>query len=372
MFETKRPNKGLARKAASLTTAICAVLVLGGWDGCEPPPLNNDPGFDIWCGKKLCAWKTEQGSIKRVATWHRADYGVELVGDKVTLSQLLTTDTSCFQFDLQADRDDNVILRLQMDFRADGTVEYDHALVSDDFSPVSYKVTAPTWYDGKVKVTVRKIGDERAVLTNIRLRATTGCAGPAMELDDRPAGVECKKGSQCTDKHCLKVMQVVFEGAPEEGPFCSQCTTDSDCNPGKVCSIDGKKYGMYRACIPRHSRVMGQRCLADSDCASKTCCHGVCSQCCDNAGCSAQTTCEQYGWTATKVIKYSPFIPFQCSPGLGTGATGAQCWNNHDCASGYCKGPPLKMCAIDGRSCTENKDCLGVCTSFGISGGECL
>ena len=27
-----------------------------------------DPGFDLWCGDELCAWKLERGEVKRVAT----------------------------------------------------------------------------------------------------------------------------------------------------------------------------------------------------------------------------------------------------------------------------------------------------------------
>ncbi len=35
-----------------------------------------DPGYDLWCGDDLCAWKVERGEIKRVATWHEGDAGV--------------------------------------------------------------------------------------------------------------------------------------------------------------------------------------------------------------------------------------------------------------------------------------------------------
>ena len=46
-----------------------------------------DPGFDLWCGDELCAWKVERGDVKRVATWHEADAGVELVGGDVAIEQ---------------------------------------------------------------------------------------------------------------------------------------------------------------------------------------------------------------------------------------------------------------------------------------------
>ena len=73
---------------------LAAYPVFCGWQ-CGPP-LNEDPGFDLWCidndGRHvLCAWELDKGEIKRVPTWHRSDYGVELVGDPVILTQLSAT-----------------------------------------------------------------------------------------------------------------------------------------------------------------------------------------------------------------------------------------------------------------------------------------
>src|SRR5205823_12772098 len=61
------------------------------------------PYFELWCGDTLCGWSTDSGAIRRVPTWHAADYGVALEGDGARISQLVTERVKCFEFDLLAD-----------------------------------------------------------------------------------------------------------------------------------------------------------------------------------------------------------------------------------------------------------------------------
>src|SRR5688572_3846364 len=77
-----------------------------------------DPGFDLWCGDQLCAWKLERGEVKRVATWHEGDAGVELVGPDVAIAQLTPVnsgDDTCIQFNLVANVDENAEVYLNVD-----------------------------------------------------------------------------------------------------------------------------------------------------------------------------------------------------------------------------------------------------------------
>ncbi|MBM4320043.1 MAG: hypothetical protein FJ125_08795, partial [Deltaproteobacteria bacterium] len=77
-------------KKKSLSRVILglfAMIILRG-EECRPE-LTKDPGFDQWCGNKLCGWEVEKGSIGKVATWHRRDHGVALLGEEVVLGQLL-------------------------------------------------------------------------------------------------------------------------------------------------------------------------------------------------------------------------------------------------------------------------------------------
>src|ERR1041385_4079047 len=68
--------------------------------------ITRDPGFDLWCGAALCAWKIERGDVRRVATWHEADAGVELVDPDTAIEQFTPVnshDGTCIRFDLIAD-----------------------------------------------------------------------------------------------------------------------------------------------------------------------------------------------------------------------------------------------------------------------------
>ena len=135
-----------------------------GVDSCGPDLLS-DAGFDLWCGKTLCDWEIESGSVEKVPTWHEADAGASLVGADVAISQAnldASSDTTgCITFSLLADADDGADLTLEMDFLADGTVEWSAPIPADDWEQVSFHVTPPDWWRG-VRFRIRKSGDARA------------------------------------------------------------------------------------------------------------------------------------------------------------------------------------------------------------------
>src|SRR5258706_5577644 len=94
-------------RIASLLIFVLAVAQLGASDcGCN---VTRDPGFDLWCGEVLCAWKVERGTIRRVATWHPDDAGVELLGDAAIeqFSPVDSADGTCIRFDLVSDVAEN-------------------------------------------------------------------------------------------------------------------------------------------------------------------------------------------------------------------------------------------------------------------------
>lgn len=363
---------GLLRTASVLLSAL---LILGAWE-CGPPPLTTDHGFDIWCGKQLCAWSVDRGSIKRAPTWHRSDFGVELVGDPVVLSQhLKVSDARCLQFHLQADRDDGVTLQLEMDFLDDGTSEYSHALTSDDYAPVSYKVTPPTWYEG-VRVIVRKMGQGRAVVANLRIARGEDCKAAPLPLDHRPLGAPCGSALDCDSSHCVQTKQWEQYSSPPrvtEASVCSACTSDADCSSGMACGVfGGARYKVYRSCVLKGSLVLGERCHGASECASGVCCKSTCSQCCDGKGCAAGASCaKREEWRELLSVQ---MLPWQCAPGKGLGAAKAPCLKHSDCASGSCQGvKQLSVCFLDGRRCYKDADCPAwpSCWKVGTDGGSC-
>lgn len=131
-----------------------------------------DSGFDLWCGPGLCKWQVESGEIRKVPTWHEGDAGVELLGTEAKISQLTTVnnfDGTCVRFEMVADLDEAVDLRLQMDVWGDGSYEYDERIPASDWRSLAYLVRMPERYDG-VRFRLYKRGSGRAVLANIGAR----------------------------------------------------------------------------------------------------------------------------------------------------------------------------------------------------------
>lgn len=166
-------------------------------------PLDDDPGFDDWCGDQLCHWTLVDGQIAKAPTWHDRDYGVELVGAQVALRQQPDiSSVSCLEFKVIADIDPAASVFLELDFRADGTIDYRERLPSARWQPLSFLVTAPSWYD-KVALTIRKESDGHAVLARLELGDGSGCTGAPVPLLGRPAGAWCETAEQCASGSCV-------------------------------------------------------------------------------------------------------------------------------------------------------------------------
>ena len=128
-----------------------------------------DSSFDLWCGDQLCAWKVERGDAKRVATWHEADSGVELVGDDVAIEQLSPVnshDGSCIKFDLVANVEDNAEVYFNVDVQSDGVLEMHERLPTSHWKQLTYNIFVAAPYDG-IRFELTKQGAGKAVLANI-------------------------------------------------------------------------------------------------------------------------------------------------------------------------------------------------------------
>lgn len=165
----------------SLALATAALASMGATDCGQ---IIDDAGFDLWCGPNLCKWQVESGEIRKVATWHAADAGVELLGSEAKISQLTDVnnfDGTCVRFTMVADLDESVDLRLQMDVWGDGTYEYDERIPASDWRSLGYLVRMPDRYDG-VRFRLYKRGAGRAVLANIGAEIANDleCTTPAL------------------------------------------------------------------------------------------------------------------------------------------------------------------------------------------------
>jgi len=133
-----------------------------------------DPGFDWWCGDVPCAWTVEEGSVRRVATWHERDYGVELVGAPVVLYQdVELANPSCLRFVLVANVAEDAQVSVEVDAGIDGVIDETVPLPSAAWQPLTL-MASRTVAPGPVRYVLRKVGPGSAVLADIVVDAR-GC-----------------------------------------------------------------------------------------------------------------------------------------------------------------------------------------------------
>lgn len=324
-----------------------------------------DPGFDLWCGEELCAWKLERGEVKRVPTWHEADAGVELVGSDVAIEQLAPVnsgDGNCIRFDLVANVAANAEVYLNVDVQGDGTLEMHERIPTSNWKPLSYNFTVVPPYDG-IRFEITKKGAGTATLANIGAEiAQDQCIGlTPLDPGPRRAGSQCSEGSQCASGKC-DYSPTPVQGDPWFPLVCIGCD-DTTCGTGETCGLGDPLSAVFAVpveCVATASKEIGERCIADAECGSNICQENVCSSCRNGCGCHA-------AWVNG---------PHVCA----AGEAGAPCGTDSDCASGHCNGSVRSECE-DGRACTSPAACpFGTgdtalqntaCTTVGIQGGSC-
>src|SRR5262249_26989525 len=147
---------------------------------------------------------------------------------------------------------------------------------------------APLYYRG-VRVSLRKRGTGHAELARIAIdsAAAATCPDPRPPgRADRPVGAVCAQASDCHENACLP--RTPAEGA--SGGACATGTAAADCaaaaGGASACGLafDPIFLAPFRACVAPAARVLGERCLTSSECATGVCCGGVCSTCCAGGG----------------------------------------------------------------------------------------
>ncbi len=332
-----------------------------------------DPGFDLWCGSDLCAWKVERGDVAKVATWNQGDPGVELVGDDVAIEQLspvTSSDGSCLEFDLIANVDELAQVDLNVDVFGDGSVEHTEHIPTSHWKPLSFLLPVQGVYGG-IRFELAKKGSGSAVLANIGAKIVQNCGGldPVVPAP-APNGAVCVEASGCRSGLC--------GGTPLFQGVCVGCTgAPGQCAAGNVCGIGDPTSPVYDIpleCVPGGVRELGENCLFGDECASGICNMGACSTCDASHACANGETCGA-DW-------YASHTPYVCSPNAGVRKAGEPCASDADCASGSCAGTPRMQCD-DGRSCATAADCPfggpdtenglqnGPCDTVGVQGGSC-
>lgn len=385
----KQTSTARARLGAFLFLSVVYVTQ-SGYDGCTGDLLH-DSGFDMWCGEQLCSWKVERGEALQAPTWHESDLGIDLVGDDVVLTQRADIDQGiapCVRFELVADIAEDAAVTLGMDLLGDGELDYERQLPTSSWAPLVYLVRMPTRYQGIV-FRLSKTGGH-AVVAQIRARTVPveDCEGAA-EIEEVPVQLGGSCWSFDPDEPFTLLDEVCASGQCVPGrpgtlqALCSGCEDDAGCADGEVCGVQTALSSFvdpYRTCIAAASRTLGQLCLADAECATGTCCEGLCSTCCSSDG----RECEEGRECGSVFIERGPRMPDQCDPGEGRGAPGEACLADADCESGACDGGDVMLaCPADGRQCSVDADCppddldelvgreVGICAPVGTEGGRC-
>ncbi len=364
----------MKRYLTTLAFTAAAASQLGSTDCGQ---VVRDPGFDLWCGDNLCAWKVERGSIARVPTWNEGDPGVELVGDDAAIEQLspvTSHDSNCLEFDLIANVDETAQVSLNVDVYGDGSVEYTEQIPTAHWKSLRFLLPIEGTYGG-VRFELQKVGPGTAVLAQIQAKTSDQCDGFAPILPaPAPNGAACSDATNCRSGLC---------GAPSLfGGVCVGCNgSTATCNTGDVCGLGDATspvYGLPLECVPTGARELGENCFGDAECATGKCNAGMCSTCKADTDCPGGQACAQADWPLA--LGYAK--PWECGPGLHLRASGQPCAGDDDCASEHCAGTARMQCD-DGRSCATAADCPfggpdtqnglqnGPCNTVGVQGGSC-
>jgi hypothetical protein len=330
--------------------------------------ITRDPGFDLWCGDSLCAWKLERGAVRRVPTWHTADSGVELVDEGTAIEQFTPVDSSdgtCLRFELIADVAETAQVELGVDIYGDGSIERSFPIPTAPWKPVSFAFAVRPPFTG-IRFDIAKHGPGHAVVARMRAFVEkAGCDGVA-ELTGGPAplGALCTAATDCASAICTP------GGILARGSRCAGCDpTKATCGAAEVCGLTEPgpaERAVPIACVAASVRELGEQCLTGGECATGVCNFGVCSTCYMDATCGGTSCLQAYD--------HGPFV---CGAGARLGKRGAPCAGNADCVSSTCSGAVRRQC-LDGRACATDANCPvdpnlmpGPCSAVGVQGGSC-
>jgi hypothetical protein len=251
--------------ACSAFGALGALILLRA-DSCDGDLLQ-DPTFKEWCGEELCSWTTEAGAVRRAATWHESDTGVEFVGTPARISQLTTRTATCIEFTAVADVAPEAQVTLTIDLGDDSRADYTYTVPSARFREVKTRV--PVAPSALMRVALEKRGSGRAVLAQIRLQSLpeAQCGGvPPVVREAAPNGAragsarECASGVLCVGR-CAACCPYA-KGSLCDGETCARACAVGTCEARdgiSLCAVPGGRAGA------------GAACLDGTMCASGTC-----------------------------------------------------------------------------------------------------
>lgn len=320
----------LRRSFVLLLVSLSCALFATGCDG-----IISDPNFHTWCGDLLCSWKLESGEIRKAPTWHKKDFGVELLDSNApnhitAISQKVDKSPTCLEFSVIADVAAEAQVSIGVDFDADGTLEYEQPLAALGFREQKTQITAPPNYLG-IKFTITKKGSGRAVLAQMDVRSKDGaCTAPPVQLKPQIIGTRC---SLLGDERTTCLSGVCCEG------YCAECCV----SPSPPRDEDG---GL--APDPENT-------------------------CSDGAKCDRLPLVSFGELPAGSIGVGDNAIPRQCDPGVRKREAGKECLLAQDCTSGFCDGAAWTLQNVDvkGGVCAAPPLQDPNCNVFSAHAGRC-
>jgi hypothetical protein len=173
--------------------------------------------------------------------------------------------------------------------------------------------------------------------------------GRSVLLGSMAGGAPCSTGSDCRSGLC--------SGTACADTCCSTQLSALECTPGAVCgyaNFPGVAFDVHYAAFCASGRGAGPNqsaCSSNAQCASNLCpidgrCHSACRS---SADCGDAT--QHCAYAIPNLA--APAIVAVCSAASGTGAEGASCQGNGDCASGFCDLTPHQCTDV----CFGDGDC---------------
>jgi hypothetical protein len=321
-------------KPALLIPVLAGLSFLTACNGLTPI---DDPGFDKWCGSRLCEWDTDEGEIKRVSTWNKYDYGVELVDTPTVISQLIDVSPGeCLAFKILANVEAEAEVSFAFDVFDDGVIDHSEKVPGIRWGKQGLIVKLPeTGPFVNVRLSLRKDGPGHAVIAELSAERMGTCEHEPFEAK-QPADSECAKDADCPGTVCM----VDQQGRGE----CVGCRDDSQCLAGKVCgsaneSFLGLPAGPPR-CVEPGSHEVGDQCLAQAECVAESICavtlqtmDGVISRNCGE--CAADADCGD-GMVCGVADVSDAITRFRTCIAPASRDTNHACFTDAECKSGRC------------------------------------
>jgi hypothetical protein len=267
---------------------------------------------DVWCeGYGRCYDYVAKGEIKKVSTWNERDYGIELVGSLVEVEHINDSiDWPDIVLELVAYVEPSAQVSIDVDYWYDDYIDCTHTIPESNWESLRFTVHGPSDYEG-IRFVVRKKGKGRVVIARLKARSTTqsdpGDQPGVCESGDykAPYGYPCVSDDECVAGKCSPTLQERYLTQ-----LCTECIDNEGCSEKSICEED--------------ISLRCSECRDDSDCLEGDVC-GLISNCPIGPGCE---------------INNSYVTLYRRCVGKRFGGIGQRCYNDSECASGFCDSWP--------------------------------